>query len=410
MSYRVVKVTSFYRDFLRDYYSKNPGQEVKSYSDQYASLMNQGFGWSDFYAKALRVIGVEAFEIVANAEHLQHAWAREHQSHAMGRDIVVEQIREIKPDVVFFQDSITFSGAWVKSLRERVPSVKLVLGWCCSPFSTSHYEQFWPFDAFIVCSPFFKEEFVRLGMPTYELHHAFEPSLLPLIRDDNVYPYVDFIFLGSIIPGKKFHDVRQTLLEHLAESKVSLDLYANIQHITDVQLFLRRSAYVASQGLKMVGLKHAAATLPLIRKANVLDEMPSRPKHIERLLSNAKPPLYGLEMYKALSHSTIGFNNHGEGAGAYAANVRLFEVTGAGACMLTDAKTNLKNFFEIDKEVVTYSSPDECIEKVEWLLKHPSECAEIAASGQARTLQDHSFTKRAAELNHIIKTELSRMR
>jgi spore maturation protein CgeB len=410
MSYRIVKVTTFYRDFLRDYYSKYPSVSERSYAEQYSHLMDQKYGWSDFFAVQLRAIGVEAFEIVANAEHLQHAWAREHQSLAMGRDIVAEQIRDLKPDVVFFQDSITFSGEWVKALRERVPSVRLVLGWCCTAFGLSHYEQFTPFDAFIVCSPFFHDEFRRLGMPTHELHHAFESSLLPLIGKENPYPQVDFIFLGSIIAGKNFHDVRQALLEHLIESNTSLDLYANIPHVTAFDMFLRQCAYVASQGLKMAGLKNAAAKLPLISKANNLDEMPYRPKHIERLMANAKPPLYGLEMYKALSRSRIGFNNHGQAAGGFAANVRLFEITGVGACMLTDAMTNLNDFFEIDKEVVTYSSADECIEKVRWLLDHPSECEAIGAAGQARTLRDHSFKNRAAELHLMITNELKRKR
>jgi hypothetical protein len=408
MSYRIVKVTTFYRDFLRDYYSKYPSVSEKSYAEQYSHLMAQGYGWSDFYARELRAIGIDAFEIVSNAEHLQRAWAREHQSLAMGRDIVAEQIRDLKPDVVFFQDSIVFSGEWVKALRERVPSVKVVLGWCCTMYGKSHYEQFGHFDAFIVCSPFFHHDFNKLGIPTYELHHAFEASLLPLIRDDNPYPFVDFIFIGSIVAGKRFHDVRQTLLEHLLESNVSLDLYANIPRVTAMELFLRRCAYVASVGLKSVGLKHAAATLPLIRKANIIDEMPSRPKHIDRMLSKAKRPLYGLEMYKALSHSRIGFNNHAPGGGGYSANVRLFEVTGVGVCMLTDEGKNLGEFFEVDKEVVTYSSADECLEKVQWLLDHPAECAAIAAAGQARTLRDHNFSCRAQQLDDIVRSELKK--
>jgi spore maturation protein CgeB len=31
---------------------------------------------------------------------------------------------------------------------------------------------------------------------------------------------------------------------------------------------------------------------------------------------------------------------------------------------------NLSELFEIDREVVTYKSVDECIEKVKWLLEH----------------------------------------
>jgi len=103
----------------------------------------------------------------------------------------------------------------------------------------------------------------------------------------------------------------------------------------------------------------------------------------------------------------IGFNSHGEIAGEYAANVRLFEVTGAGSCLITDWKKNLDTFFEIDKEVVTYKSTEECIEKVQWLINHPEERKEIAKAGQKRTLRDHTFKQRAEQLNSIIQKELS---
>jgi spore maturation protein CgeB len=408
MSYRVVKVTTFYRDFLRDYYVKHPEVPALSYDEQYRLLMEQGYGWSDFYARELRKTGVEAFEIVSNAGPLQQAWAREHGLDVAGREIVTEQIKDLRPDVVFLQDSYIFHGEWVTRLRELVPSVKFVIGWVCAPFSDAVLAQFKPFDATFVCSPEFKQRLERFGMQTYELHHAFEPSLLPRIAEQNAYPAVDFIFTGSIISGTGYHDMRQLLLEHLIESKTSIDLYAHIPRISDTDLLMRRSAYIVSRGLEAVGLKHLARTLPFIGKAYGLQEMPGRPKHIEKLLAIAKPPVYGLEMFKALSRSRIGFNNHGEVAGAYAANVRLFEITGVGACMLTDWKKNIGEFFEEDKEVVTYRTAEECVEKVHWLLDHPTACAAIAQAGQARTLRDYTFQRRAAEFDAIVRSELGR--
>ncbi|MGE5316227.1 MAG: glycosyltransferase [Acidobacteriota bacterium] len=408
MSYRIVKVTTFYRDFLRSHYEHNPGLAARSYSEQYADLMSQGYGWSDYFSRELRLLGTEAFEIVSNAEHMQHAWAEERGISAMGGDIVAEQIKEIKPDVVFLQDSYVFNGEWVDRLRESVPSIRTVIGWCCAPFSTVVLERFSAFDAVLVCSRGFKKQIEDLGLPSYELHHAFEPSILPKLAHDNPYPPVDLIFTGSVIPGAGFHDVRQKLLEYLIGTDTSIDLYANIPRISAWDLFLRRSAYAASKGLAAMGMKHLASTLPLIGKAYWLQEMPRRHKHIERLAAMAKKPVYGLEMFKALSRSRIGFNNHGEVAGEYAANIRMFEVTGVGACLLTDWKKNIGEFFEPDTEIVTYRTAEECVEKVKWLLAHPAECAAIAHAGQERTLRDHTFHNRALELDTIIRTVLQR--
>jgi len=107
-------------------------------------------------------------------------------------------------------------------------------------------------------------------------------------------------------------------------------------------------------------------------------------------------------------YSKIGFNMHGEVAGDYAANVRLFEITGVGSCMVTDWKKNLNEIFEIDKEAVAFSSGDECIEKIKWLLDHPKEREEIAIAGQKRVLRDHTFKIRASQLNEIILKELKK--
>jgi spore maturation protein CgeB len=87
--------------------------------------------------------------------------------------------------------------------------------------------------------------------------------------------------------------------------------------------------------------------------------------------------------------------------------MRLFEATGVRTCLLTDWKENLSELFEIDREVVTDKSVNECIEKVEWLLENPQERELIAKAGQARILKDHTFAQRAVQLDEIIRKALS---
>jgi spore maturation protein CgeB len=165
----------------------------------------------------------------------------------------------------------------------------------------------------------------------------------------------------------------------------------------------QKIGYSISQVLKLIGLSNFALALPGIKKTARLTEMPRRINFSKQFRQAANStPLYGIEMFKAISKSKIGFNSHGGVAGNYAANVRLFEVTGVGSCLLTDHKNNIADFFEPDNEVVTYKSAEECIEKVNWLLSHPNEMKEIAGVGQKRTLRDHTYEKRAEELHEII--------
>jgi spore maturation protein CgeB len=119
-----------------------------------------------------------------------------------------------------------------------------------------------------------------------------------------------------------------------------------------------------------------------------------------------KRPVFGLEMFQALSESRIVLNIHIDTSPTHASNYRLFEATGIGACLLTDWKENLGSMFELDKEVVCYRSVDECVEKAQWLLDHPVDREKVAAAGQARTLKDHTFAHRAEQLDQLIRREL----
>ena len=114
------------------------------------------------------------------------------------------------------------------------------------------------------------------------------------------------------------------------------------------------------------------------------------------------PSLFGVEMYQVIQNSKLCINSHGGVAGDYAANMRLFEVTGIGTCLLTDDKQNMNELFIPGIECVTYQTKEEAKEKINWLLKHPAELTSIAKAGQARCLKDHTYDTRATQLNEII--------
>ena len=119
-----------------------------------------------------------------------------------------------------------------------------------------------------------------------------------------------------------------------------------------------------------------------------------------------KDPIFGLEMYNLFNNSNIIFNRHTDAAKGAVGNMRLFEATGVGACLLTDIGSNMKDLFEENKEVVTYSCIDEAIEKMQYLLDHEDERKQIALSGQKRTLKDHTIHKRCEQIDEIIKQNL----
>ena len=105
----------------------------------------------------------------------------------------------------------------------------------------------------------------------------------------------------------------------------------------------------------------------------------------------SKPNLFGIEMYRKLAESRIGLNIHIDASGDRTGNMRLFEVTGMGACLLTDRKSNLADFFEEGQEVVVFDNVKDAVAKLRWLSENPDACEKIARAGQKRTLRDHSL-------------------
>ena len=117
-------------------------------------------------------------------------------------------------------------------------------------------------------------------------------------------------------------------------------------------------------------------------------------------------PVFGIEYYQLLQSSNIVFNMHSIAAKNTVDNMKMFEITGVGSCLLTDTGTNMKDIFEEDKEIVVYRSIDEAVEKVSYLLDHPKEAEEIAKAGQTRTLRDHTTMNRCRQIDEILQKHL----
>jgi len=99
-------------------------------------------------------------------------------------------------------------------------------------------------------------------------------------------------------------------------------------------------------------------------------------------------------------------NIHADSSPQFAFNMKLFETTGVGSCLLTDWKENINQLFEEDEEIVTYRSPEECVQKAKWLLANSRELGIIAKKGQQRTFASHLYEHRVPEFLSIIKKHL----
>jgi len=367
--------------------------------------MKDASGWADFWSIALYPLGYETNEIVSNARSMQEAWARENNvafdDAGWLFEITAAQVKKFQPDVLFVNDYTTFSADYVRSLRASVPSIKLVIGWCGAPYTDGSV--FRAYDVILSSAPELVSHFTTNGLRSYQINHAFEPRILERI-DTATPPTVEFAFIGSIHKRDKFHHERERLLVRLIEEG-GLEVWTDVHRpsVKDrVGVLARQAAYDGYHlGTRILnGTRH----VPVLNKVAEWKQRPSPPATVDaRISRHSKPPLFGLEMFQQLQRSSVIFNNHIDLSSSHASNMRLYEATGVGSCLLTDWKSNLADMFEPDAEIVTYKHADECIEKLRFLLSHPEERRAIATAGQARTLRDHTFVLRAAQLDELIR-------
>ncbi len=407
MNYKFLKITSFYPEFLKNYYRRNNTIVHSSYSEQYAHLMATKFGWSDFFQKGIIALGNEAYEIVLNAEPLQKMWAIENSILPEDDSLLLKQIESIRPDIIFLQNSLLYTPEYIDTIRQRVPSVRQIIGSCCSPIKPSHFELFRKCDYVVTCSEKFIELFKNEGMDCYEINHAFDLSILEKVNNVPFSDRDDLIFSGFLIHGIEFHRERIKFLEAISRKVHNVKYYVNPPESNLFYTTALQMSYLLAKSLSNLGLQKIVDSIPKLNKALLSNGFPKSSKPSKYFLDKiAGEPLFGIDMFNLISTFKIGLNYHANIAGDYAANMRMFEVTGVGTCLLTDNKSNITKFFNPDTEIVTYNNIDECIEKMNWLTNNPAATKQIAEAGQRRTIKDHNFKIRAEQLNEIILERL----
>ena len=242
--YKFVKVTSLYQKALTSWSNTEKRGAKLSYSEAMDSINYQAYGWSDFYESELGKFGVESTQIIANSDFHQQLWAQENQVDKSGLDLLIEQLKRLKPDVVLFEDSHTYGGKILEQIKIDVPSIKCTVGFNCAPCSPSALEGFKAFNFVLTCTLGFKVEMEKAGVNTYLINHAFHQPVLDRIQLSNTVEH-DTVFVGGIFLGTDFHNRRRKLIENLINKAGSLTIYGYLNEsiswkrkITNFSIFL----------------------------------------------------------------------------------------------------------------------------------------------------------------------------
>jgi hypothetical protein len=406
MNYRFQKFTSVYPSFVQQFLARNPGYEQLSYQELYDKFINTHYGLSNFYEKYMKALGNEAQDIFASFEHLQKLWAEEnglrYGETEWLKGIVLAQVKSYQPDVLYLQDLYLFDRDFRQQLRDALRKRVIMIGWRAA--LTKDFAVFNDLDLLLSAGPHLVKMFQRCGANAMYLPLAFEDTMVEVlgqIRERDL----EFTFAGTLGSRNGAHSQRYHLIEKLMASS-PIEIWSDIEEDgarSRTERLLLKCIYHTSRSLAVLRVpQRLRESLPLIRRGECWVSDPTLPTLNQLYPGRINRSVFGVENYKISARSKIVLNSHIDCFENYAGNMRLYEATGMGACLLTDWKVNLQDLFEPEVEVVTYRSAEECIEKVRYLLGNESVRQAIATAGQKRTLRDHTYRQRVGELHQTI--------
>ena len=361
---KIAHVTNYYPQPLEKLYRDTPGLADQPYEVQIESVLSLKFGWSDAWKCAIEPLGHRVLEVVANAAQAQSRWWCENVSEnhpSESNQVVFEQLSRFRPDIVLLDDCANFPSLFCEALRNAVPNVGRLVGWCGAPFTD--IQGFQCYNAILSNIPSLVGQFRKCGFESFLIPHAFDRRAIAF--GEGVEREKSLTFCGSLQPTRQSHLRRIDLLARVSR-EAEIEVYADVPSIP-------------STTPRWTDRFFPNKSLQAYSKAKQLQP---------------KDALFGSHMYKLLAASKVTLNVHIDISGGEASNMRLFEATGMGSCLLTDGRTGMDTFFR-DDEVVLFESRHELLERLRWLRDNPRQAEEIGRRGQSRTLNTHTFEHRA---------------
>ena len=242
-----------------------------------------------------------AFFTNGDDRELQRLWAHENglPHKATRDDILRAQLEAHRTEVFYNIDPMRYSSAFINHLPG---TVRCKVAWRAAP---SPGADFSGYDLVVCNFPSILESYRRAGWKAAWFAPAHDPVMDAYAT--NTERPIDVLFVGGY---SRHHRQRAEVLDAVAARGRDLK----------VVFHLNRSR------LTRIAESPIGSLLPL-RKYR-------RPSDIRRVTEN---PIFGTELYKALSSAKIVLNGAVDMAGEDRGNMRCFEAMGCGALLVSDA-------------------------------------------------------------------------
>lgn len=371
---KILILTEYYPIYLNYFYKKNPLVVDLSFEEHRNKIMDDHFSWEGDLSRYMNRQGIQSQLIILNAESLQKKWAKENNfnfsKNGWKKEIAMEQIKHFRPDIIWLDSIFTFFGDFVISANQYC---KKVITWvsCVTPENldvsgiksliTSHpvmlKDKQYLFDEVIVTYPGFNREI--------------------LTKIGHVEIKYDFTFIGGISLA---HSKRAEILAYLIKNGINLKVFGYLQEERLSTAIKKATKYFLNCDINK--------GINALKQAFVKTDYQ---RNVEIIKSVHQGPIFGLDMYRALAASRITLNYHIDIADNHAGNMRMFEATGVGTCLLSEHSSNI--LFEPGEEIITFKSKEELLEILKKMRNQTEKIEQIAKKGQKRTLEKHNIER-----------------
>jgi spore maturation protein CgeB len=119
----------------------------------------------------------------------------------------------------------------------------------------------------------------------------------------------------------------------------------------------------------------------------------------------------GTERHNAFNSAALAVLNVARDSMAsvgFSPATRVFEAAGAGACLITDAWEGLDQFLAPDREVLVARDGQDVVDLIAALT--PARARAIGSAARARVLADHTYGRRAREVDWLLREALAQRR
>ena len=387
---KIAFLTSIYPKHAEEIYEQNTELSKNSSEEQMEYIRWHALSSYVRWFELLEQRGFKTCIFNCCLPKVEFAWAKENKFITKSKNPVMEigkeKIRRFKPDLIYcFAPTLYIANGYLDELLGEFSLKPKTIAWYGANVGDENI--FNCVDLTLSNSKHLVKKLCAKGIKADFLQHSFDPIILEHIETHNIRKK-RMGFFGNIDVSTIDFEIRTKTLERLASTSKNFDIFGQAETPTIKETvkfnLLKYRQYTTHMMLNICENNK-------IKKWAQEKNMPPNPwKYSKKFARKIRKPKFGKEMLQDLIHYLIAFNFHNQHTGNFACNMRLFETTGLGCALLTDNKSDIGEYFENGKEVLTYNCVDDAIEKMDFLLNNQSFAHEMGKLGQNKCIESHN--------------------